>query len=101
MKAKQISFNEFLKEFDPSIHNTLKNVRNKQGVEGIAGLKCQVMDSSRFGMLTALIYGPDCTFKTVEQMDIPQGVYVTGMPSSAAFVEFYTTDKPESENTNG
>lgn len=97
-EVKKLSWSEFIAQYDPSIHGAIARNRRKEGVSGIATLQCEVMDSSRCGMLSALIYGPGCTFKSVADMDIPQGVYITGLPSSAAFPVNYTEDLPtESE----
>jgi hypothetical protein len=94
-KAKKLSWAEFVAQFDSSVQDALAANRKKPDVAGIACLECQVMDSSRFGTRTALIYGPGCTFKTLEQMeDLQGGVYITGLPSSAAFPVSYTDDMP-------
>lgn len=91
---KQVSWNEFIDKFDRTVHNKIIEARKRNGVLGIAGLRCQVLDSSRCGQLTALIYGTGCTYKSIENMDLPGGIYPTGLPSSASFVEFYTEDMP-------
>lgn len=93
--VKKVSWSEFLKEFDPSIHGAIVNARKRPNVTGIACIVCEVLDSSRLGMKTALIYGPGCTYKTLQDMDIPSGIYTTGLPSSAAFPSVYTEDLPQ------
>jgi len=93
-KIPRVSMKDFLEKFEPEIRPAILDVRKRDGVAGVAGLKCEVMNSSRFGLLTALIYGPGCTFKTLEEMtERNGGVYITGLPSSASFVYFYTEDK--------
>jgi hypothetical protein len=92
--VKEVGWKEFLTEFEPEVHEAIKAARMREGVDGVAMLQCGVLDSSRCGMKTALIFGSGCTFKTVEQMDIPQGVYTNGLPSSASFLELFTKEKP-------
>jgi hypothetical protein len=95
MDCKQVSWQEFLAMFDPKVHEALKANREKPGVDGIAVLECHVMDSSRLGDKTGLIYGPDCTFKSIDVMkEQKAGIYITGLPSSASFPIAYTTDMP-------
>jgi len=95
MKATKLPWAEFIKQFDGSVHAFIASNRKKEDVTGVACLRCQVMDSSRFGQTTALIYGPTCTFKSVEQMEKQQGgIYITGLPSSASFPINYTEDLP-------
>ena len=93
--VKRMFWNDFIKQYDPSVHIAIARNRGKEGVTGVVTLQCEVMDSSRCGELTAMIYGPGCTFKTVDDMlKLPGGVYPTGLPSSAAFPINFTEDKP-------
>jgi hypothetical protein len=93
--VKKLSWQEFIAQYDPSVHDAISANRKKAGVDGVATLQCEVLDSSRCGILTALIYGPGCTYKSVDKMlEIPSGIYTTGLPSSAAFPINFTTDLP-------
>lgn len=93
--VKNLSWKEFIAQYDSSVHEAISVNRKKEGVDGIATLQCEVLDSSRCGMLTALIYGPECTYKSVDQMlEYPGGIYPTGLPSSASFPINFTTDLP-------
>ena len=94
--VKKLSWDEFIKQYDPSVHTAIAQNRVREGVTGVVTLQCEVMDSSRCGVLTAMVYGPGCTFKTVEDMlKLPGGVYPTGLPSSASFPVNYTEDLPK------
>lgn len=94
-EPKKVTWSEFISHFNEDVRDQVAECRNRKNVDGMVGLVCQVLDSSRCGQLTAMIYGPGWTFKTLEDITSrPGGVYTTGLPSSAAFVEFYTTDKP-------
>jgi hypothetical protein len=93
--VKELSWKEFIKQYDKEVHEAIINVRKREGVTGVATLQCEVLDSSRCGMLTAMIYGPSCTYKTVDDMlKNPGGVYPTGLPSSASFPINFTVDLP-------
>jgi hypothetical protein len=93
--VEKLSWEDFIKLYDKSVHKVIENNRRKPGVSGIATLKCEVLDSSRCGQITALIYGPECTYKTLDAMNKEQGgIYTTGLPSSAAFIYNYTEDMP-------
>jgi hypothetical protein len=89
--VRELSWQDFVKLFDSSILGSLDAMRGKPGVCGLMALRCEVLDSSRCGMISGMLYGPDCTFKSVEQASaLTGGVYVTGLPSSAAFPFAYT-----------
>ena len=92
---KKLSWAEFIEQYDESVREAVAEARRRPGVVGIATLKCEVLDSSRCGQITALIYGPDCTCKSVDEMaSHMEGIYVTGLPSSASFPYNYTEDMP-------
>ena len=95
MEPKKLSWPEFIAQFDESVQNAIENTRKKEGVEGMVMLVNHVLDSYRLGDKTAMIYGPACTFKSLESItEQKAGVYTTGLPSSASFAESYTTDMP-------
>ena len=92
-EIRKLSWSEFIAQFDESIRDTLVTCRKKEGVDGMVMLVNHVMDSSRFGDRTAMIYGPSCTYKSLEMITEQKGgVYITGLPSSASFAESYTTE---------
>lgn len=91
----KLSWKDFIKQYDKSVHDAIAANRKKPGVDGVATLQCAVLDSSQCGMLTALIYGPECTYKSIQDMlKNPGGIYITGLPSSASFPINYTEDIP-------
>ena len=94
--VKKVSWAVFIKEFEDSVQDKIAAARGKPGIVGVACLVCEVMDSSRCGMKTALTYGaPDSTYKSVDDMLTHQGgIYPTGLPSSASFPTVYTEDMP-------
>ena len=96
MKCKKLSWKEFIEQFDTDVRASIVSNRKKEGVDGVAMLVCHVLDSSRIGQRTAMIYGPSCTFKSLDMIQEQKGgIYPTGLPSSAAFAETYTTDNPQ------
>jgi hypothetical protein len=95
MKATKLSWAEFVKQFDESVHDAIAEARKRPGIAGIACTENHVMDSSLLGQVTAMVYGPVCTFKSVEHMEEQRGgVYITGLPSSASFPINYTEELP-------
>lgn len=94
--VKKVSWPDFEAMFHEDVKEAIRNARNKSGIKGVVALRCEVFDSSRFGQLTALTYGaPDSTFQSVQSMaDRQGGIYVTGLPSSAAFPVAYTEEMP-------
>ena len=94
--VKKVSWSEFLKEFDPSIHGVIADSRRKDNIAGIACIVCEVLDSSWLGHKWALVYGPNNTYKSIDDMfSHPGGIYPTGLPSSASFPTVYTEDLPQ------
>ena len=94
-EVKKVSWAEYIKEFDASIHDAVANARKKPDVLGIACIVCEVLDSSWLGHKWALAYGPNNTYKSIDDMlSLPGGIYPTGLPSSASFPTVYTEDLP-------
>ena len=95
MEVKKLSWSEFIAQFDESVRDAIAVSRKKDGVDGVVMLVNHVFDSSRFGDKTAMVYGPGCTYKSLQVIrDQRCGVYITGLPSSASFVESYTEEVP-------
>ena len=93
-EPKKMTWAELELEFDPAVRTRIREARRVARTDGMAYLRCIVMDSSRFGDKTALRYGPECTFKSVAEITARTcGVYVTGLPSSAAACEGFTEDQ--------
>ena len=84
---------EVLAKFQPTVHKSIRNLRQRPGVTGLGYLVCHVLDSSRLGQRSVVCYGPDYTYKSLDDLLAQRGgLYITGLPSSAAFCEGYTTD---------
>ena len=56
-EVTKLSWADFLKQYDSSVHDAIARNRVKEGVTGVVTLQCAVLDSSRCGHLTAMIYG--------------------------------------------
>lgn len=93
---EKLSWSGLLAKFETSVHKSIAEARRLPGTTGIVVLECHVLDSSRIGHLTAMTYGPDRTYKTLADIEANKaGIYVTGLPSSAAFPIAYTEDLPQ------
>jgi len=98
-EVRKVSWYEYTVEYSatPDFVESLAELRRRDGADGIVKMRCEVMDSSKFGNTWSLAFGPGCTIKTVEELDrerLPGGLYMDGLPSSAAFPVEYTTDLP-------
>lgn len=67
-ELKKTTFEEVLKMFDPKVHDALKANYEKKGTQGIVVFENLQMDSSNFGQRTALIYGPGCSYPTLDAL---------------------------------
>jgi trehalose utilization protein len=95
METKKLSWKEFIEQFAEEVRDRIAANRKRAGVDGMAMLVCHVLDSSKIGERVVLMYGPSCTFQTLEMLQsMTAGVYTNGLPSSASFAESYTTDVP-------
>jgi len=91
---KKISFEELLALFDESVHRQLREVFSLPITTGMVVFENQQMDSSRFGERTAVIVGPECTYKTVQECE---GRHLHDLPSQRQYATYYTEkeDAPE------
>ena len=89
---KKLTIEEYLDLFEPEVHDAIRESLTREGVAGAVCMVNQVFDSGRFGLRTSMIFGPGCTFKSIEKIERqskPGGIYLTGLPSSASFPERY------------
>lgn len=64
---KYVPLPEFLKDFDPALHERITTFLAREGVDAIVGYQNEDFWSSQFGARSALSVGPDCSTKTVEE----------------------------------
>lgn len=55
-----------LEDLDEEIHRKVQDMLAPPGVHGIVCFECMDMCSSSMGERKALIFGPDCTYKTLD-----------------------------------
>lgn len=53
-------------DFDEEIHDTIRRMLDTEGVDGMVVFECQDMCSPHIGERRGLIFGPGCTFKTLD-----------------------------------
>lgn len=73
---------EFLKHFSITIHQIIIDKFNDPETDGMICFMCQQMDSSRFGHTTAMVYGPNRTYKTVKEVE---GHHLYDLPSQREY----------------
>ena len=89
---KKLSIEEYLDLFEPEVHDAIRESLTREGVAGAVCMVNHVFDSGRVGHRVSMIFGPGCTFKSMEQIERqsnPGGIYTNGQPSSASFPEGY------------
>lgn len=62
-EVRQLPEEEFLALFDTSVHEAIKANAAKEGVEAVICFENLDMWSSQFGLRTAMIVGPSCTYQ--------------------------------------
>lgn len=83
---KQITKDEFWKEFDDSVHSKLDAHWNDPETHGMIIFRNLAFDSSQFGMVTACPYGPRWTLKRWEEA---QGKWIKDLPSQRQYADAY------------
>jgi hypothetical protein len=84
---KQLTLAELLEMFDESVRADIGVRLAQTSVTGIVVFENQQMDSSCLGDRTAMIVGPNCTCKTVEECE---GKWLNDLPSQRQYaVAFY------------
>ena len=86
MALKSLSLDEFLSQFDVSVHCAIREKLQQQGVAGVVCFECRDFCSSHFGERTAMIYGPECTYKDLSQID---GQHLGDLPSQRKYAVTY------------
>lgn len=66
-KLTEKSLGDYLALFDKEVHAAILERLNRKDVDGVVCFVNLDFSSSQFGHRTALIYGPGCTYKTLEE----------------------------------
>lgn len=77
-KIEEKPLDEFLCMFDRDVHTDILSKFNSSGVTAVVCFENLDMDSSQLGARTAVIVGPECTYKDVEAC---QGQHLGDVPS--------------------
>ena len=67
-EVEQVSKDHLLEMFDISVQDKLLSNLNRAGVRGMVVFEVLQMDSSCFGNRSAYIFGPSCTYRTLDEM---------------------------------
>lgn len=84
---------------DPEIRPALTRMLQHDDVNGIVVFRNQQMDSSAFGHVTFMIYGPHCTYNAPPEPN----TFINDLPSQREYAVAYfpkPTRKEEQDATN-
>jgi len=79
---RKLNKKQLMESFDRSSQNAIEVVLSKEDVAGIVVFENQTLNSSRLGEITALIYGPGCTYKSHEELE---GKHLGDLPSERKY----------------
>lgn len=84
---KEVSKEEFLELFDPSVHDKLREALERYpGAEGLVCFTNVAFDSSSFGKRTAIVVGPSNTFTSFK---FCEGKWLNDLPSQRQYPDEY------------
>jgi hypothetical protein len=83
---EELALLKFLERFDESVHTQILERFNRKDVDGAVLFENIQLDSSNLGKRTACIYGPGCTYETLEK--ISQG-WLNDLPSQRQYPVAY------------
>lgn len=85
---KEATWQEFLQLFDESLHDKIRAAcRDKQATH-IVCFECLQLDSSWAGRRAALVVGPSCAYRTVEET---HGKWLNDLPSQRQYPVYWAT----------
>lgn len=95
---KQITMPEILDLFDKSVHARIKELAQNPRTSHLVLFENQDFCSSRFGAKSLMQIGPDCTYKTLSDVE---GHHLNDLPSQrqypiAFWVSAYFTESKDS-----
>ncbi len=67
-KLEKVSMKELLEKFGLEIRPVIEERAQKLGASHVVCFENLQMDSSAFGAMTALMIGPTCTYKTLDEV---------------------------------
>lgn len=62
----QVSWDHLIEMVDKPLRTRMCDLAAREDVDGVVGFRIEQMDSSHHGHVTFAIYGPGCTWKTLE-----------------------------------
>lgn len=95
----ELTEEQFLALFDPEVHETIRTKANQPGVEAVVCMEVLQMDSSCFGMRSALIVGPDCSYQ-LAQIETHPNFRLGDVPSRFQYPTAYWLVTPKEETKN-
>jgi len=84
------SLGDYLGLFDAEVRPQIVEMLARDDVEGAIGFENMQMGSSQMGARTSVIYGPGCTFKSVDDV---KGKHLNDLPSQRQYPRYvYSKD---------
>lgn len=83
---KKLTQEEFFAMFDEEVHDQLRERLTRIGVSGLIAFQNQDFCSSQFGARTAMVYGQECTYKCVADVE---GQHLYDLPSQRQYPVAY------------
>ena len=91
---KKITMEELVGEFDPSVSDALWEKWRREEVDGMVVFENLDMCSSHLGEKTAMIVGPECTYKSVAECEKK---WLNDLPSMRKYAVRYAEKSPRTE----
>ena len=79
---KEITMKELLELFDPEVHSAIAASIERCAATHVVVAENQQMDSSQLGRRTAMVVGPTCTYRTLEECE---GKWLFDLPSQRQY----------------
>lgn len=83
---KEMQLQEFLNQFDESVHERIVALLNSPGTVAVVCFENKQMDSSQFGARSALVIGEGRTYTTLESVE---GQHLNDLPSQRQYPVSY------------
>ena len=91
MCIKRLTKEQFFDLFDPSVHEAMcEALKRYPSAIGLVSWEVLTMDSSRFGERCATVFGPDNTFKSINECE---NRWLRDLPSGRQYPVAYVTSE--------
>ncbi len=78
----KVGYYELLRLASPEIEHLIMAGCTRKGADGYAVFRVEQMDSSAYGKISFMLFGPGCTYKTIDEV---AGRHLGQTPSQFAY----------------